>query len=260
LNPIFIIFPVVMLSGKKKAKKRKKHALGDISYFEAEEIMRSIDPHFQFDKPPPSGTEATSPVVEPLLMEMDSGLDFSCYDCEKEEIAPCPLLDVDGDEPDAEGDREEVYWSGGEYDEREDDEGECDDERGGGGDVAEALARCDKFLDAVYVAHSESGEIPINEIAVKRQIIPAMISLAKDISSSSGRELDPEEDGIQLILAGLEAIAPACGWAFHEEDSSWTYAYGEPIRNRHAEILDSMFPIAVEVIERNNREIQVKNV
>lgn len=222
MNPIVIVVPMLMLSGKKKKRRKsKKRMLGDLSYSEASALM---------NKTSPVTSRASSPAI-----------DFECYDCDSEHDLGMPLLDYD---PEEDGELEEAVAAAPRVDDPERDA---------------ALARCDKFLDAVFVEPKSRDELAINEIAVRQTILPVMEKMAKDMRSSAGRPLDPEDHGMPLVLAGLEAIAPDCGWAFHEEDSAWTYAFGEPVEGHHVDVLESMFPLAVGTIDKINGKEEADN-
>jgi hypothetical protein len=208
----------MLMLGKKKKRKVSKRMLGDLSYDEASAIV---------------GNMAAS-----LEDELGRRIDFECYDCEEEDDLGFPLVDDSFDDDDDHDDDDDDDGKGSER--------ESDDER------EDALDRCDKFLDAVYVKPQSGDELAINEIAVKQTVLPAMERLASDLRASHGGLLDPEDHGMQIVLAGLEAIAPGCGWAYHEDESAWTYAYGEPVQGHHIDILDSMFPLAVKTIEKIN--------
>ena len=225
MNPIVIIVPMLML-GKKKKRKRTKRMLGDLSHSEASSIMSKES-------------------LSPQMGELSRRIDFECYDCELEDDLGMPLAEYDPDDDDDDDD--------------DDDESDEVKEKLFSPDEDDVLARCDKFLDAIYIRPAGSDELSINEIAVKKTILPAMEKIARDIRKSSGGELDAEDHGMQLVLAGLEAVAPGCGWAFHEDDSAWTYAFGEPVAGRHVEVLESMFPLAVATIDKINEMKQAND-
>lgn len=215
MNPIVIVIPILMLSsGKKKRGKPKKRMLGDLTYSEASAFVNK------------DGSVRNG--------DLSHQIDFDCYDCDREDDMGIPLLDYEPDEGDEAIELVTLVQD------------VSDDERDA------TLDRCDKFLDAVFVEPRSADELAINEIAVKQTILPVMEKLARTLRVSTGAPLDPEDHGMSLVLAGLEAIAPGCGWAFHEEDSSWTYAFGEPVEGHHVDVLESMFPLAVGAIEKIN--------
>lgn len=251
MNPVFIIVPALMLT-RRRPKRRKRRMLGDIGYDEAKIIMSRMTPIEIKEVYTAKAVNTAPQFAEP---EIDLNLvDFDQYKCDVDGEILCPLLDFDMNDEYEED--EELYEDSSDYDEEMEAEHR---ERDPHPDRDEALARCDKFLNAIIVRPQAADELSINEIAVSQTIMPAMKKMASALARSSGSLLDPEDHGIELVLAGLESVAPACGWAFHEEDSSWTYAYGEPVQGDHVEVLESMFPLAVAAIEEINKEEQGKN-
>ncbi len=114
--------------------------------------------------------------------------------------------------------------------------------------------KCDKFIDAAHVVPTETGELPIHQLAVEQSILPAMRESAQGFAKSFGLPLDGESFGPKIVLAGLEAIAPECGWEFDENAQEFRYAnHLHADGGRMGEVLGAMIDLSVNVLNEINQ-------
>jgi hypothetical protein len=114
--------------------------------------------------------------------------------------------------------------------------------------------KCDTFIDTVHIVPTEEGEMSINKIAVEQSILPAMRQSAQGFAQNLGMPLDGETVGPMLVLAGLEAIAPGCGWEFSESEQEFRYADGKRADGgRTGEVLHAMIDLSVLVLNEFNQ-------
>lgn len=119
---------------------------------------------------------------------------------------------------------------------------------------AQMRAKCDTFIDTVHVIPTEDDEMPIHQIAVEQSILPAMRQSATGFAQNLGTPLDGETVGPMLVLAGLEAIAPECGWEFSESEQEFRYADGRRADGgRMGEVLHAMIDLSVLVLNEFNQ-------
>lgn len=123
---------------------------------------------------------------------------------------------------------------------------------------AQMREKCDTFIDTVHVVPDEDDEMPINKIAVEQSILPAMRQSAQGFAKSLGTPLDGETIGPMLVLAGLEAIAPGCGWEFSQAEQEFRYADGKRADgSRMGEVLNAMIDLSVFVLNEFNQGPQI---
>ena len=115
-------------------------------------------------------------------------------------------------------------------------------------------AKCDTFIDAVHITPTETGEMPINKIAVEQSILPAMRASAHGFAQNLGKPLDGETIGPRLVLAGLEAVAPECGWEFLDVEQEFRYADNKRADGgRMGQVLGAMIDLSVIVLDEINK-------
>jgi len=94
--------------------------------------------------------------------------------------------------------------------------------------------KCEKFLD---VAMSSEGNLEF--IALRESVKPAMDQIFAAVKSSTGLDDNAlradSENKKQLILAGLESLAPGCGWRF--EGDRVFYGEGLQLDDKYSKIL-----------------------
>lgn len=112
---------------------------------------------------------------------------------------------------------------------------------------------CEEFMAAVHVV-PETGELPINEVAVEQTVLPAMRKAAEGIIKNLGGPLDEEEVGPILVLEGLKALVPVCEWEYNPKEDEFTYDEGQGINSQVAQdVLFGLINISVGVIENANK-------
>lgn len=219
------VFPLLLAAGAaavllgKKKKKKKAAAISEQAQQDIKELVEKTRPG--------DGPGMMIPITE------ESALDFEekptgGFETEKESL---------------------------EYDEEDDAEGVEKASSLSAHDMyAQMRAKCDTFIDTVHVVPTEDGEMPINKIAVEQSILPAMRQSAHGFSQNLGTPLDGETVGPILVLAGLEAIAPECGWEFSESSQEFRYANGKRADGgRMGEVLSAMIDLSVLVLNEVNQ-------
>lgn len=112
--------------------------------------------------------------------------------------------------------------------------------------------KCDTFISAIHVVPTEADEMPINKVSVEQSIMPAMMQTAHTLHNEMGAPFDEETMGPHLVLAGLEAVAPECGWEYSDATGEFRYAGGQSAQagKEMGPILLAMFDLSVMVIDR----------
>jgi len=216
-----------VLLGKKKKKKKAAPAISEEAKKEIKELV---------EKTRPSGEPSELPELGGVMVE-ETALDFE----EK------PVGEAAGDF--------EVETEPLDYDEEDDaEEVEVPEELSPQEKYEQMRGKCDTFIDAVHITPTETGEMPINKIAVEQSILPAMKASAQGFAESFGTPLDGETIGPRLVLAGLEVVAPECGWEFSDAAQEFRYADGKRADGgRMGEVLGAMIDLSVMVLEEINQ-------
>jgi len=128
------------------------------------------------------------------------------------------------------------------YDEDEDEDDDEDDEDDENDEEIDLEEKCNRFLDLAWDESSSEFE----ELALSEKILPSMEGLLDSIRKTSGNlQLDPELKK-QLMLAGLESIAPGCGWRFEEDEIF--YGEGLQLTDKYSKILFDIDKFANELL------------
>jgi|GEM_PF-4767162 len=110
---------------------------------------------------------------------------------------------------------------------------------------------CEDFFAAIHEPNPGPGELPIKDIAVTQDILPAMESAAQSIRSAIGKPLSKNSDGISIVLAGLNKVAPGCKIAF--SSGGFTYTDDKlPFTPTMTEVLSAMGELMEGVVEDVN--------
>ncbi len=124
---------------------------------------------------------------------------------------------------------------------------------------AQMKEKCDTFIDAIHVTPTEPDEMPIQKVAVEQSILPAMEASAQAFAQNLGTPLDEETVGPRLVLAGLESVAPDCGWEFSDATGEFRYADGKLTADnaKLANVIGSMIDLSVVVLSKfNGQQVQ----
>ena len=241
LIPLLLVGGVVAVVSKKKKKKKKKKSSVSAS---EETGINEIPPADEHEHEPGEGSEhehenENDEFGEGSIPEGD--LEFE--------------QDPSGDEAGDFEEKTEVLLQG------EDDVfGEIGDPKGEAESVQAEVSKqfelmkqkCDTFISAIHIVPTEEGEMPINKISVEQSIMPAMMQAAHTLHNDMGAPFDEETMGPHLVLAGLEAVAPECGWEYSDATGEFRYAGGQPAQagKEMGPILLAMFDLSVMVIDR----------
>jgi hypothetical protein len=221
---LFVGGAALLLLGKKKKKRKRAPALSEEAKEEIKELVEKTRP----------------PQVPDLggVMTEESSLEFE----EKPtgEAAGDFKIESEDLEYDEEDDAEEAEKPPPEISPQE--------------KYEQMRAKCDTFIDAVHIAPTQDDEMPINKIAVEQSILPAMKDSAHGFAQNLGMPLDGETIGPRLVLAGLEAVAPGCGWEFSDAEQEFRYADGKRADGgRMGQVLGAMIDLSVMVLNEFNQ-------
>lgn len=102
------------------------------------------------------------------------------------------------------------------------------------------VAKCQKFITAIYQEPFEAGEVPIKEVAINETIVPAMSAIAKDIP-------DPDV----LVLNALEELAPGCMW--NQKGGQWFFYGNSNVKDypKMGLVIDGLYEIAKNILAQD---------
>ncbi len=224
---ILVAGAAAVLLGRKKKKRKRTPALTEEAKKEIKELVEGTRP--------PQVPDLDGMMVEETSLEFEdkpAGEAAGDFEMESESL-----------EYDVEDDAEEAEAPAPELSPQE--------------KYAQMRAKCDTFIDAVHIEPTEAGEIPINKIAVEQSILPAMRESALGFAQNLGTPLDGETIGPRLVLAGLEAVAPGCGWEFSEADQEFRYADNKRADGgRMGQVLGAVIDLSVIVLNEINQPKQ----
>lgn len=217
-----------LLLGKKKKKKKAAPAISEETQEEIKELVEKSRP----EPRPPGMPDLSGPTVEETTLEFEekpTGEAAGNFESESESL-----------EYDEDDDAEEVEKPALELSPNE--------------KYEQMRAKCDTFIDAVHITPTEADEMPINKISVEQSILPAMKAAAEGLAQNLGTPLDGETIGPRLVLAGLEVIAPGCGWEFSDTAQEFRYADGKRADGgRMGAVLGAMIDLSVAVLDEINQ-------
>lgn len=221
--PIIAVGAAAVLLSKKKKKKKAASAIGEQTQQDIKELVERTRPG--------EGPGMVIPVVEETSLDFEekpSGEEAGDFDIENEDLGYDAEDDVEEAEKAPALSAHDTY--------------------------AQMRQKCDTFIDTVHVVPTEADEMSINKIAVEQSILPAMRQSALGFAQNIGTPLDGETVGPMLVLAGLEAIAPECGWEFSEAEQEFRYADGKRADGgRMGEVLNAMIDLSVFVLDEVNQ-------
>ena len=115
------------------------------------------------------------------------------------------------------------------------------------------VARCNRFIDQIWVDTDADDELPIRPVVVEESILPALRGFIRRKADEKGSYLrEPDVLPVALIV-GMEAVAPGCQWEVGQ-DFAWRYAGGMPITGRPLEVMKSLGQLALSVRDEVNIE------
>lgn len=113
---------------------------------------------------------------------------------------------------------------------------------------------CDEFLQAVHVVPTETGELPVNKIAVEQTVIPSMSNVMEGIAKNIGTPLDPESVGPVMVLQALKDLVPVCDWKYDDANDEFVYDDGRTIEsNTGKEVLYGLMQLSVQLLDEFNK-------
>ena len=117
---------------------------------------------------------------------------------------------------------------------------------------------CDEFLQEIYTAPTEAGEIPIKKVAVEQTVLPTMKQVMVGIHQNlGGAGVDAETVGPVMVEAALNELIPVCEWKYDHQEDEFTFSDGMSIESDIGkDVLFGLMQISVQLIEEYNQSQQ----
>jgi hypothetical protein len=114
------------------------------------------------------------------------------------------------------------------------------------------VAKCNRFIEEIWVDVDDDEELPVNAVAVEEAILPALRAHMSAVADSKGSMLRDEDVMPDAALAAMEAVAPGCGWEV--VDLAWRYAGNQPVTGKVRDVVVSVMKLVPSVMSQVNQE------
>jgi hypothetical protein len=114
------------------------------------------------------------------------------------------------------------------------------------------VAKCNRFIEEIWVDVDDDDELPVNEVAVEEAILPALRAHMSAVADSKGSMLKDEDVMPDAALAAMEAVAPGCGWEV--VDLAWRYAGNQPVTGKVRDVVVSVMKLVPSVMSQVNQD------
>lgn len=120
------------------------------------------------------------------------------------------------------------------------------------GPVDDPVAKCNLFIEEIWVDTEADDELPVNPVAVEEAILPALRAYMRAAADDKGSALKDEDIMPEAALAAMEAVAPGCGWEV--VDMAWRFANGQPVTGKVQDVVVSVMELVPAVMKEVNKE------
>lgn len=120
------------------------------------------------------------------------------------------------------------------------------------GTTEDPVAKCNLFIEEIWVDVEDDDELPVNEVAVEEAILPALRAHMSAVADQKGSMLKDEDIMPEAALAAMEAVAPGCGWEV--VDLAWRFANGQPVTGKVRDVVVSVMQLVPAVMKEVNQE------